>query len=135
MSTKLYLTKMIDVTTPFPGRVAAINQKSGVTSTVLSQDGFDWGLAIAEAIDHASLRDDPDLVLLPDVPFDAELDTIATAVRGRFVSDMATRLNGLSFPEFSEFSQHKSKAFREFVRRIGRIHEPAFDENNFEPVE
>ena len=97
-----------------------------VTANVaLASDGTlieDWALCVVDSEDHAGLIKDPDIIAFPQYALDAKVSAMHTATK----TAMVNRLKAKKIP--TDFIGN-ADGFREVIRTIGRLHNPAFDED------
>lgn len=101
------------------GQVLASNIK-------LNQDGtlaFPWALCVVEAKNHAALLADPDIMGFPVYALDAKVSAMHGPTKTAMVNALAARGINTAFIGSAD-------GFREVIRTLGRMHNPAFDENS-----
>jgi len=84
-----------------------------------------FALVLVKSRDHARIINDPKMHPLPDVSLDMKVSSIHTATKNGMVNKLKALGVDTSFIQTTD-------GYREVIRGIGRINNPAFDENSFD---
>lgn len=100
-----------------------------VTPTVPNADGTgfagQWALCLIETPAHGSLLADADLTVFPDLTLDAKVSSMAATERNTLQNRLAARGIDIS-------TIHPDDGYRMVLRKVGRMHQPSFSENDFD---
>lgn len=83
------------------------------------QPMYDCHLVSVNAVDHLRLRDDQDLIALPDCPLDIKVMSINTATKNKMMADLTAK--GFDVSHIST-----TEGYRETLQDIGRQRDPDF---------
>lgn len=133
MTKRYYISKVILVVDEEAGtrdavlRAAQIVGEDAIAASnvAIAADGtlvLPWALCVVEANNHAVLMSDPDIYPLPVFPLDAKVSSMQTHTK-------ATMLNALAARNIPTDWIGSADGFRDVVRGLGRLANPAFDEN------
>lgn len=122
---RYYISKIVGSGTSPEDSIRAKIADYGVNHVIEISDKK-WALVVVEAKNHAQLLKDSDIQALPDVALDIRL----AAVQKKSLDNMKTDFEskwGID-PKFADTQD----GFRDIIRYLGRLHNPNFDENNFD---
>lgn len=84
-----------------------------------------FALVLVKSRDHARLVNDPKMHPLPDVALDMKVSSIHTPTKNKMIADLQALGIATSFIGGTD-------GYREVIKAIGKINNPAFDENKFD---
>lgn len=84
-----------------------------------------FALVLVKSRDHARIIADPKMIPLPDVALDVKVSSIHTPTKNAMIAKLKALGVDTSWIATTD-------GYREVIRGIGKINNPAFDENNFD---
>lgn len=87
-----------------------------------------WALVILSANDLAPLRGDSRIYLLPDLSLDVKVSAMDGSVRAAMVAEFSRR-------DIPSAIVSGADGYRELIRALGHIQDPAFSEDAFDVAE
>lgn len=89
-------------------------------------------LVLVAAVDHAALKNDPELIPLPQVAHDMKVSSIHTATKLKCKADIVA----LGFTESEvDAAWNNADGFRDVLTHFGRKHNATFDPDAFDLYE
>lgn len=128
MSKRYYISKIEIIETDEGREVRCVAGKYGTLvaqNIELDQNGdpiADWALCVLESDNHAAAIADKDVTPLPQYSLDAKVSAMHTPTKSAMVN--AFKARGITTDWIGN-----ADGFREVVRTLGKMHNPAFDEN------
>lgn len=120
-----------------PAIADTIDPKTGIKAFAMAlvmatnQDGspkLPRCLVIAAGQDHALVRNHADIDALPDYPLDVKVSAMNAATKAAAFARLQAR--GIDVSNLGQ-----ADGFRDFIRELGRQHEPTFSEDSFDVQE